>query len=565
MNSMFFKSRKREYFRLTTDERVDDVPYAKYPRPQLRRDSYICLNGKWDDGAIVPFPLGSELAGAGEGPVHEYVYRRSFEVPEGFIRDRVLLHIGAADNSAIVLVDGREVCRHVGGYLPFAADITEFGPGRHKLEIRIKDETSYVYPYGKQTQKPGGMWYTPVSGIWGSVWLESVPKDYITALKITPSMSDVRISVSGGTGSYRVRVYDRQNPAEGRCILETETDSPKIRLEFDDPRLWSPEKPNLYGLVISSGEDEVTSYFALRSVDIREVGGSKRICLNGSPVFLHGVLDQGYFPEGIFLPNNEGGYERDILKMKQMGFNALRKHIKVEPECFYEACDRLGMIVLQDMVNNGRYSFIKDTALPTVFKGHVSDRNRHKKRDVRRNFLRYSKETVAHLYNHPCICYYTIFNEGWGQFESDRVYEKFREWDDTRIVDSTSGWFKQKKSDVESIHCYFKPIKPVRSDLPIVVSEMGGYSVRVKDHFYNKNDNYGYKTFADTDELSAAVIALYENEVIPYIRQGLCGSIYTQLSDVEDETNGLYTYDRKVCKVDAQAMRRMAERLKIEC
>ncbi|MBP5159110.1 MAG: glycoside hydrolase family 2, partial [Lachnospiraceae bacterium] len=477
MNSMFFKSRRREYNHLTMEERADTMPFFSYPRPQLKRDSFLCLNGKWDDGATVPFPLGSAIAGNGEGYVKQYVYKRKFTVPQDFIKDRVLLHIGAADNFAKVFVDGEEVGSHAGGYLPFSFDITRFGAGEHSLRIEIKDETDTDWPYGKQTLKPGGMWYTPVSGIWGSVWLESVPRDYITDLRITPSMSDVRISVSGGTGSYRVRVYDRQNPAEGRCILETETDSPKIALKFDDPMLWSPEEPNLYGLVISSGEDEVTSYFALRSVDIRNVGGFRRICLNGRPYFFHGVLDQGYFPEGIFLPNSEKGYEQDILKMKELGINTLRKHIKVEPECFYEACDRLGMIVFQDMVNNGKYSFLRDTALPTVFKGSFSDRNRHKKGDVRKNFLSHSKAIVKHLYNHPCVCYYTIFNEGWGQFESDRVYEKFREWDDTRIVDSTSGWFKQKKSDVESIHCYFKPIKPVRSDLPIVVSEMGGYSV----------------------------------------------------------------------------------------
>ncbi len=234
----------------------------------------------------------------------------------------------------------------------------------------------------------------------------------------------------------------------------------------------------------------------------------------------------------------------------------------MEPECFYEACDRLGMVVFQDMVNNAPYSFIRDTAFPTVFKGHISDKNRHKNSETRKIFKAHSKGIVEHLYNHPCVLYYTIFNEGWGQFDSDYMYDKFCEWDHTRIIDSTSGWFKQKKSDVESIHCYFKPIKPIKSDKPIIVSEMGGYSLRVEGHYFNKNDNYGYKTFTDEDELSEAIIKLYEDEVLPYIEKGLCGNIYTQVSDVEDETNGFYTYDRKVCKVNKEAMLKISRQLK---
>ena len=214
------------------------------------------------------------------------------------------------------------------------------------------------------------------------------------------------------------------------------------------------------------------------------------------------------------------------------------------------------------MVNNGKYSFFKDTALPTVFHGRINDKRRHRNEKIRRIFLEHAKETMEHLYNHPCICYYTIFNEGWGQFDADAAYEMAKKWDPTRIIDATSGWFHQTKSDVESTHCYFKPIAQKESDKPIVVSEMGGYSVRVTDHYFNKKDNYGYRIFTDTKSLSDAITGLYEKEILPYIEKGLCGSIYTQLSDVEDETNGFYTYDRKICKVEKEAMKKISVRLK---
>ena len=547
------------------DETVEEIPFSSYPRPQLKRNSYICLNGRWDDGALVPFPLESVLSGVaetnGKTGRSRYTYRRKFEIPADFVKDKILLHFDAVDCIAKVCVDGQKLAEHTGGYLPFTCDITACGAGVHELRVEIEDDTSTDYPYGKQTGTPGGMWYTAISGIWQSVWIESVPTSYIENIRLTPSLTEVKIEITGGTGSYQVGIYDRQDPHEGTCIYQQTHTQKTFTIPIDNPRLWSPEDPNLYGLVIKSGEDEIVSYFGLRTVGIRKINGYQRLCLNGKPYFFHGVLDQGYYPQGIFLPNNAGGYEKDVQSMKELGFNTLRKHIKIEHPAFYEACDRLGMIVFQDMVNNAPYSFFKDTALPTVFHGHVSDKRRHNDPKTRAIFTEHAKETVSHLYNYPCICYLTIFNEGWGQFDSDAMYDKMKTWDASRIIDSTSGWFKQKKSDVESVHCYFKPIKPVKSDKPIVVSEMGGYSLRIKDHLFNKKDNYGYKTFESAKGLSAAIEKLYTDEVIPYIEAGLCGSIYTQLSDVEDETNGFYTYDRAVCKVDRKTMLRIAAQI----
>jgi len=550
--------RRKGHYNLTMDEEIGEIPFKSYPRPMLKRDSYISLNGKWDDNILIPFPLESELSGF-KGLIPQFhTYTRSFTIPEDFIKDKVILHFQAVDQHASVYVDDKKVAEHSGGYLPFDCDITSFGPGQHILKVEIKDLTSHIYPYGKQTIKRGGMWYTTVSGIWQSVWMESLPKNYIENIKITPGMTSVHIEVFGGAEKVKVEVFDRQIPQQGNCILEREFGSKVIDIEMDNPKLWSPDEPNLYGLRISSGEDVITSYFALREISVKEINGKKRLCLNGEPYFFHAVLDQGYYPQGIFLPNNESGYERDILNMKELGINTLRKHIKIEPACFYEACDRLGMLVFQDMVNNGKYSFIRDTALPTLGMKKVNDSKLHVHTLSRQVFEKHTKDTLEHLYNYPCIVYYTIFNEGWGQFESDRMYEMVKGIDSTRIIDSTSGWFKQSKTDVESTHCYFHPIFQVPSDKPIVVSEMGGYSLKIAGHSYSKYTNYGYKNYADSQSLTDDIIKLYHDEVFPYISLGLCGTVYTQVSDVEDETNGFYTYDRAVCKVDKEKMKQLS-------
>ena len=305
------------------------------------------------------------------------------------------------------------------------------------------------------------------------------------------------------------------------------------------------------------------SYFALRTLDIREVNGISRLCLNGKPYFFHGVLDQGYFSDGIFTPASPKCYDNDILAMKNLGFNMLRKHIKIEPEYFYYACDRLGMIVFQDMVNNGDYSFFRDTALPTAGLKSLPDRYLHRDPATRQAFIRGMEETVAQLHNHPSVCCWTIFNEGWGQFDSDNMYRRLKELDSTRFIDTASGWFRGGASDVDSQHVYFKPVKLKPSDKPIFLSEFGGYVYRVEEHVFNPDKTYGYRIFDDCQKFEDALMDLYEKEVLPHIGMGLCATVYTQLSDVEDETNGLLTYDRKVCKVDASRMRDMAAKLKI--
>ncbi len=562
-------------------ERVNESgekPWQDYPRPQLRRESYCNLNGMWEmDGKPIriPFPPQSMLSQY-EGKVgSQLVYRRSFSVPESFSGQRIFLHFGGVDQVATVYVNGREVGHHEGGYLPFALDITEAikAHGANELELRVTDALSKKYPYGKQSKKRGGMWYTPVSGIWQSVWLEAVPERYIRRLVITPDLRGVHIRaiMEGPDVSYeqmqvRVTLSDGTILTKTYCGQEGYIALDEVVSEDGstyEPKLWTPEEPHLYPVTITVGQDTVDSYFALRTIEICKGDGVPKVLLNGRPVFMHGVLDQGYYSDGIYLPAEEEEYARDILRMKELGYNMLRKHIKVEPERFYYECDRLGMLVMQDMVNNGTYSFLKDTALPTIGMRKKDD---HTGWDGERKeiFVAHSKATIEHLYNHPCIVAYTIFNEGWGQFESDAMYRMVKEWDNTRLVDSTSGWFAGEENDFDSEHIYFKVISLKVEKRPLFVSECGGYSMAVERHCYSKYSSYGYGACPDSESLTQAVEHMYHGMILPSVAEGLCGCIYTQLSDVEDEINGLYTYDRKVCKVVPERMRELARQLQQE-
>ncbi len=540
-----------------------ETPWSVYPRPQMRRDSYLNLNGGWElsvnyenQGLIrVPFCPESALSGFGkhyeEGSLLNY--GRSFTLPEDFCKGRVLLHVGAADQRAEVFLNGKPVGSHKGGYEAFTLDITDALTEHNRLNICCFDDLEdRSYPYGKQTMNRGGMWYTPVSGIWQTVWLESVPKHYIQKLNIENRGYSVTIStVPKMEGKVIV-------PALGEFDL---TDG-SVTITPDHPNLWSPENPYLYDFSVRTEEDEVKSYFAIRSLEIKQVGEYPRLCLNGKPYFFHGLLDQGYWPDGIFTPAKPECYADDILAMKRLGFNTLRKHMKVEPEQFYYQCDKLGMIVWQDMVNNGDYSFFRDTALPTIGLQKLDDRKLHQDETTRKQFLDGMAAAVNQLKNHPCICYWTIFNEAWGQFDSDKVFAAFKKLDDTRFIDSTSGWFRQKKSDVDSRHVYFRKVK-LSGDgkKPLVLSEFGGKTYKCNGHVFNPDKTYGYGGCERLEDLSKAVSDLYRNEIIPCVKRGLCAAVYTQVSDVEDEINGLLSYDRKVEKLTSETMLPIAKAL----
>ncbi len=563
---------KNKTYRLTTeyaDSFDPSAPLPEYPRPSMVRSSYISLNGTWDLEAsyseeppkeygnriTVPYPPESMLSGL-EVPhslgqvLH---YNRDFTLPIGWRDDRVLLHFGAVDCICKVFVNGIAVGEHEGGYLPFTLDITgALRDDVNDLHVVIKDDLLHIYPYGKQRTDRGGMWYTPVSGIWQSVWLESVPEKYIEKIKITPSLDSVRIEVVTDADEKKLTL------ADGTEYVFTENE---IVIRPKEIRNWTPEDPYLYTFELETLNDKIESYFALRTVDIENHGGVPRICLNGKPYLCNGLLDQGYFPDGIYTPASYEAYRKDILAAKSLGFNMLRKHIKTEPEMFYHFCDTLGMLVFQDAVNNSDYSFIRDTALPTIGIKRISDKKLHKNERSRRIFEENMLGLTDYLYNFPSVVYYTVFNEGWGQFCADEMYAKIKAADGTRIIDATSGWFWQKDSDVFSHHIYFKKLKLGISDgRPTVISEFGGYSYRVADHVFG-DANYGYKTFDDAESFEDAVAALYENEVLPLVENGVSALVYTQISDIEDETNGFLTYDRRVMKVNPERMAKIAKRL----
>ena len=546
----------------------NETPWNIYPRPQMRRDSFLNLNGQWDfeinEGRFpkkyrhtirLPFCPESRLSGIGQHYPDGIglFYRRRFTLPEGFNRGRVLLHVGAADQYLECFVNDKKVGYHAGGYENITFDITDVIQEENEIRFRCFDDlTNQAYPYGKQTLNRGGMWYTPVSGIWQTVWLESVPETYIQKLNIENRGYSVTISIEPKLEGKVII------PALGKFALENGS----ITITPKEPQLWSPENPYLYDFTVETAEDKVESYFAIRSLEVNKVGNNPRLFLNGKPYFFHGLLDQGYWPDGIFTPAKPECYADDILAMKRLGFNTLRKHIKVEPEEFYYQCDRLGMIVFQDMVNNGDYNFFRDTALPTVGIQKLDDRKMHSDPTTRKMFLDGMEATVNQLKNHPCICYWTIFNEAWGQFDSDNVYEVFKKLDDTRFIDSTSGWFRRKKTDVDSRHVYFRKVK-LKGDgeMPLVLSEFGGKTYRADGHVFNPDKSYGYGGCDSLEKLNEAVAKLYLDEVVPCVKNGLCAAIYTQVSDVEDEINGLLTYDRKVCKLDEATMIPIAEAL----
>ena len=562
--SIIYPTLKTEYI----EEMDKKTPWNEYPRPSMVRDSFICLNGRWDyatakegdvpeynDQILVPFPHESLLSGierlVPDG--HLMHYRRNFTIPEGFNKGRIFLHFGAVDTICKVFLNGKELGKNEGGYLPFCFDITEsLNNGENQLCVIVKDELDLNYPYGKQTKKRGGMWYTPVSGIWQTVWLESVPESHIVKLKITSTIDKVSIKVLGGEKHKKITLKSGE-------VFEFDGD--EITIVPKEIHLWSPESPYLYNFTLECGEDRVESYFALREIGVNNVNGVPRLTLNGKPYLFNGLLDQGYYPDGIFLPATSRGYEDDILRMKECGFNMLRKHIKVEPEIFYHLCDKHGMVVFQDMVNNSDYSWLIDTALPTIGFKRLPILFRHNSRRSREIFEEHMYGTLDHLHFFPSVLYYTIFNEGWGQFDADKMYAKAKAFDPTRVYDATSGWFWRRHSDVDSRHVYFKKVKIGKKDgRPIVISEFGGYSHRVKGHLFGESE-YGYGGYETAEEYEAALIRLYGEEIKPLIREGICALVYTQVSDVEDETNGLLTYDRRVLKPNAKALRAVMDEL----
>ena len=564
--------------RLSIDPSSPVLP--EYPRPQLRRDSYLNLNGPWDyaitdtdvqperfDGQIlVPFSPEAPLSGVRRTltPDRFLWYRRRVTLPAGFVRERTLLHFGAVDQEAAVFVNGEQLAHHIGGYLPFFCDVTEALHGGDALEIVVcvRDGTDASYhTRGKQKRVRGGIWYTPQSGIWQTVWMESLPKTHIRSLRITPLFDEAAVELRAQT-SLPCACVAR---LDGRTV--TFCSGTAVRIPMPGFHPWSPEDPFLYDLTLEAGEDRVESYFAMRSFGVGpDAEGRPRLLLNGKPYFHTGVLDQGYWPEGLYTAPSDEALAADIALMKRMGFNMLRKHIKVEPLRWYYHCDRLGMLVWQDMPNGGGRYRLSTVSLP-LFTGRHRDDHAYaafarQEAAGRREFAKELREMVEHLYNCPCIAMWVPFNEGWGQFDARETAEWLRAFDPTRTVDHASGWHDQGAGDVRSLHVYFRPYRHRQEDgaRATVLSEFGGYNLRVAGHAFSRKD-FGYRRFRTAEEFGFALQDLYVRQIIPAKAQGLSATVYTQLSDVEDGLNGLVTYDRAVVKMDVEAMRALNDAL----
>ncbi len=567
-------------------EKITDKPLQEYPRPQFVRKSYVNLNGYWDyaitksdaiptvfDGKIlVPFSPECALSGVNRQlkPKEYLYYRTTFTLTKSFVKDVVLLNFGAVDQICDVYVNGQKVCHHEGGYNAFSADITAALKERdNELLLRVRDFTDTKhYANGKQSSNRKGMWYTPQSGIWQTVWLESVPSQHIQSLRITPDIDNACVSVdiiSNFDEPVTVVVTD----GEKEIVKADGKSSVKLYFPDGDFRLWSPEDPYLYGLKIISRRDYVESYFGMRKFSCEKVGKYRRLTLNNKPYFHNGLLDQGYYPYGLYTAPDDEAMIFDILKAKELGFNMLRKHIKVEPMRWYYHCDRLGMLVWQDMPSGGTKQHKSVTLVfPNIGINKLKD-NRYglfsrKSENSRETFISEYTEMLELLYNCTSIAVWVPFNEAWGQFDANRIARLTKDIDATRVVDHASGWHDQGGGDINSMHVYFKKVRLNKDcNRAVCLTEFGGYSFKDTEHSFNPDHTYSYKKFDTAQAFNDGVRELYGRDVIAQTDKGLSAAVYTQLTDVEDEVNGLYTYDRKVQKIDADMMREINKKIKL--
>ena len=572
-------------------------PLAEYPRPAMRRDSCEILNGPWQyaitqtaeypaawQGSIlVPYSPETPASGVNRTlqPGQWLHYHRLFAPPAGE-GGRVLLHFGAVDYACAVQVNGHLAGGHRGGYWPFTLDITDLlnGTGRNSLWVAVQDPTGHgTQARGKQTLKPGGMFYPAQSGIWQTVWLERVPDNYIQTLTVTPDYDartvTVRVHTAKPGGAVNLWAMVRAGGvtiAEDWGSDEADQDG-EVTLNIPEEHFfpWSPDTPFLYDLTVGTnqgeeaGFDTVHSYFALRKWSCApDAHGVLRFCLNDKPILLNGLLDQGYWPEGLYTPPSDAAVERELSEVKALGFNLLRKHAKIEPQRWYYHCDRLGLIVWQDIVNGGSaYNLWFVTYLTNVLQpllrrfpdGKACRRLLSRAKPAgREEYAHELADTVQALRCHPCIACWVPFNEGWGQFDAGKAVQALRTLDGTRLVDEASGWFDQGGGDVHSLHNYFYPLRIRPQKRTVALSEYGGIAWPMPGHEPPRK-TYGYGTAKDRQELTARYKKLQLKTVLPQLEKGLSALVYTQLTDVEDEVNGLFTYDRAAVKPDANAVR----------
>lgn len=552
----------------------------EYPRPQMERGEWQNLNGLWDyailpagqtpakyDGQIlVPFAVESSLSGVGKtlGDKNELWYNRSFTVSPKWNGKRVLLHFGAVDWRADVWVNGIAVGSHTGGYTPFEFDITPaLRKGENQLRVRVWDPTDASYqPRGKQVNRPEGIWYTPVSGIWQTVWLEAVPEQYIAGIRTTPDLDRstfrVETTTCGAEAGDRIEVRLLDNGAEvarGQAL-----NGAAVELNVTEPKLWSPASPFLYDMEIAlvrDGKtlDRVRSYTAMRKFSTaRDKDDIVRLCLNDKPLFQFGPLDQGWWPDGLYTAPSDEALAYDVEKTKELGYNMIRKHVKVEPARWYYHCDRLGMIVWQDMPNGDRGPHWQNH---NYFTGEEQVRSATSEANFRKEW----KEIIDYLYSAPCIAVWVPFNESWGQFKTPEIVAWTKAYDPSRLVNPASGGNHYLVGDIVDTHNYPNPrLTLLDTNRATVLGEYGGIGLPVEGHLWAPDRNWGYIRLNSAKEVTDQY-EVYADMLYKLIARGFAAAVYTQTTDVEMEVNGLMTYDRKQLKVEPERMRRINERI----
>lgn len=567
-----------------TSEVTPDNVWPEYPRPQMTRDNWINLNGLWEyaiadknrpqptryqGNILVPFAVESSLSGVKKmvGEDNYLWYKRSLDIPSSH-DGRWLLHFGAVDWEAVIYLNGTEVGMHRGGYDAFSFDITPYlKDGQQELVVRVWDPTDNgTQPRGKQVANPRGIWYTPVTGIWQTVWLEPVPNSYIEYIRPTPDLDaevlNLRVDLSGSQQAQRLTVIARQGSVEvARTQATVGAGSRQVflTLPVSNPRIWSPDDPFLYDLDIelsaTSGQvvDAVSSYFGMRKISMgQDHNGHTYMLLNNEPVFHWGLLDQGWWPDGLYTPPTEEAMLFDIEKSLEMGFNVIRKHVKIESQRYYYHCDRMGVLVWQDMPNGNYFNDLRIQAW---------DPDADRPRESAIQFEAELKAMIDNFYHFPSIIMWVPFNEGWGQYDTERVNQWMMDYDPSRLSNATSGWADRGVGDVRDVHIYPGPgMAPTEKNRASVLGEFGGLGWPVEGHLWWDQRNWGYLTYYSKEEFQKTLYDLID-KTAPLMGWGLAGAIYTQTTDVEGEVNGLITYDRKFVKVDPASFKRHTEQL----
>ncbi len=569
-------------------------PLPEYPRPQLVRENWLNLNGLWEYAVLprgqempdeyhgkilVPFPIESSLSGVGK-PLHptEYLwYRRTFEIPIKWKSQRIILHFGAVDWQTDVWCNGHYLGQHQGGYDPFSFELTTFlrYGSDNELVVKAYDPTSEGrQERGKQTLKPGFVFYTAVSGIWQTVWLEPLPEVFIQEIKVTPNIEPprlaVKVSLSDELEDHEIQI---QLKAAGNILAQANgTAGQMLTITYPDASLWSPDNPKLYDLKVTlihknQVVDTIDSYCGFREISLQpDEKGIPRIYLNRKPIFQYGPLDQGYWPDGLYTAPTDEALCFDIEFCKSMGLNMIRKHIKVEPARWYYHCDRLGMLVWQDMPCGGKVPHTLVLGMGFLLNLKIRDDRRYhwfgrEDPQVRENFKLELQAMLQNLYNHPSIVVWVPFNESWGQFNAREIGDLVKAQDPSRLVDVASGWFDQGNGDIYSIHKYVGPTMPrIEKDRAVALSEFGGIGLKVESHLWQEEKLFAYRMVKSNAELTNWYLKLMDKLMI-LKEKGLVAAIYTEICDVEYEINGYLTYDREVMKMDKKLISAAHQRI----